>query len=455
LTASFPPAGRGGRQAARLVAFDVMRQVWGDGAYANLALAAALDRAGLSRPDAAFATELVAGTCRGRGTYDAILVRAAGRPLASLQPAVIDLLRLGAHQILSTRLPTAVAVAASVDLAAATVGRRVTGLVNAVLRRVGRHSRDEWLDQLTQDLDPVEALALRASHPRWIAQAHVDLLGLDEARAALEANNRPPEVVLAVRPGLASPAAVLAQAGPGARPGRWSPQAVRLTGDPGRLAAVRRGLAGVSDEGSQLIALGLARPPAPAGPWLDLCAGPGGKAALLAGLAQEWGERLLANEFSPARARLTAAAVQGYPRTATVIVADGRRPAWREGSFSRVLVDAPCSGLGALRRRPDARWRKQPSDLPGLVRLQRALLDSALAACAVDGLVAYATCSPHPQETVAVVERALAGRRDLELVEAATVWGGIPDASRGPYLQLWPQRHDTDAMFCALLRRRG
>jgi 16S rRNA (cytosine967-C5)-methyltransferase len=328
----------------------------------------------------------------------------------------------------------------------------VTGLVNAVLRRVGQHSWSQWLDQLTQGLGPIEAVALRTSHPAWIVQSYVDQLGLVAATAELEANTRPPGTTLAVRPSLATVAEVLA-ADDTLRPGRWSSQAIRLEGDPGRLAAVRQGLVGVSDEGSQLIALGLARPPTVPGPWLDLCAGPGGKAALLAGLAHLQGEGLLANEISPHRAKLVAAALRAYPDAVTVVVADGRRPAWRPGSFSRVLADVPCSGLGALRRRPDARWRKQPTDLPQLAQLQAALLTSALTACAVGGLVAYSTCSPHPGETSAVVARVLAGRDDVSVIDAATVWADIPQATTGPYLQLWPHRHGTDAMFCALLRR--
>ena len=171
--------------------------------------------------DAAFATELLAGTCRLQGTYDQILA-ASGRTLNTLQPAVLDLLRLGCHQLLSMRVPTHAAVAATVDLAAATVGERVTGLVNAVLRKVAASSWDEWIDDLSRALDPLDALAVRTAHPRWIVAAYADLLPAEEVEPALLANNVSAPVSLVVRPGLAEVADLLAA---GAGPGRWSPYA--------------------------------------------------------------------------------------------------------------------------------------------------------------------------------------------------------------------------------------
>jgi 16S rRNA (cytosine967-C5)-methyltransferase len=385
---------------------------------------------------------------------------------------VADLLRLGCHQLLALRLPVPVAVSATVDLAAATVGRRVTGLVNAVLRRVASHGLEDWLDLLCEGLDRLAALACRTAHPKWIAAVYLERLGWEEAAAALQANNRPPETVLAVRPGLASLDELAAQ---GARPGRWSPYAALADGDPGRFDAVRQGRAGVEDEGSQLVALGFAQaggavgglstvspwpgpaersPAAPPPLWLDLCAGPGGKAALLRGLAAAAGARLIANEAAPTRARLTAQALRAYPGPAAVVAADGRRPPWRPGVFDRVLADVPCTGLGALRRRPEARWRKSAADLPALTALQAGLLESALASCRPGGLVVYATCSPHPAETDALVEKVLARGGAAQVIPAAEVWPDIPDSAFGPYLQLWPHRHGADAMFAAVLRRR-
>ncbi len=444
---------------ARRVAFDALRRVTGEDAYANLVLPGMLSERGIAGRDAAFATELLNGTCRRLGTYDAVVEAAAGRPTSTLQPAVVDLLRLGTHQLLGTRVGTHAAVSATVDLAAATVGRRVTGLVNAVLRRVAAHDLDGWVERLSADLDPDDRLgrlALAHAHPRWVVEAYADLLPPDELGAALAADNVSPTVTLVVRPGLVEPTALRAAAD---GPGRWSPFAAASTGRPGDLDLVRDGRAGVQDEGSQLVAWGLTRPDAAPGTWLDLAAGPGGKTALLAGLAAADGSRVLAGEPAPHRAALVAAGSRAYPaaQRPTVVVADATRPPWRDGAFTRVLADVPCTGLGALRRRPEARWRRGPGAVEELHPLQRALLGTALDAAAPGGLVAYVTCSPHRRETADVVLETLAGRDDVEVVPAAAVLPDLDDATTGPdgaFLQLWPHRHGTDAMFAAYLRRR-
>lgn len=430
----------------RLLAFRILRAVTGDGAYANLETSRVLADAHLEARDAAFVTELVSGTCRLMGTYDRVLAAASGRD--GFDPAVADALRLGAHQVLSMRVPAHAAVAATVNLAAAQVGERVAGLVNAVLRKVAVRDIAAWIGVLAADEDGLGALALRTHHPRWIAEAYRDLLGPD-AEAALAANNAAPTTTLVVRPGLADVAELDGE------PTAFSPFGARRAGNPSDVAAVRSGRAGVQDEGSQLVAWALSRAEAPAGPWLDLCAGPGGKAALLAGLAASAGERLLASELQPHRAQLVAAALRGYTgeHAPVVVAADGTRPAWRAGAFARVMADVPCTGLGSLRRRPESRWRRTPADLATLVPLQRALLSAALDSAAQRGVVAYVTCSPHRAETVAVVEAALAGRDDVEVLDAGVHLPSVPDAALGRYLQLWPHRHGTDAMFLALLRR--
>ena len=437
---------------ARRLAFDALRRVNGEGAYANLALAELLDARRLPARDAAFATELVAGTCRAQGTYDLVLSAAAGRPTSSLQPAVLDLLRLGCHQLLATRVPAHAAVAATVDLAGATVGRRVTGLVNAVLRRVAEHDLAGWVDRLTEGQDERDRLAVATSHPRWIVDAIADRLPESELETALRADNGSAPVHLAVRPGLAEVGELAAA---GAEPGRYSPYAARWSGNPADLPAVREGRAGVQDEGSQLVADALVRVEAPAGPWLDMCAGPGGKTALLAGLVGP-DALLVATEVAPHRAALVRQAVRAYPSPPPVLVADGTRPPWRPATFARVLVDAPCTGLGALRRRPESRWRRQPADVEPLHRLQLALLASAVDSTVRGGMVGYVTCSPHRRETVDVVAETLAGRDDVEVVPAGRLLPAtIEDATIGDFVQLWPHRHGTDAMFAAYLRRRG
>ena len=447
------PAPRRPLDGARLTAFDVLDGVTSRAAYANLLLPQLLrERAGdLDERDAAFATQLAYGALRAQGTLDAVLGRLVDRPLGRLDPRVLDLLRLGAYQLLDLRVPAHAAVDTTVDLTRAIVGAGASGLVNAVLRKVAAGGdRAAWL--ATLDAEGDELLGLSTDHPRWIVAAWREALGGDaELEAALRADGAAPEVHLVAR-GLDRDALVRESGG---EPGPWSPYAVRLPGgDPGRLPAVRSGAAAVQDEGSQLAALLLTRAPVdgPDRAWLDMCAGPGGKAGLLAAVRPD-GVRLTAADRAPHRAELVRQALAGRPDT-EVVVADGRRPPWEPGSFDRVLLDAPCTGLGALRRRPEVRWRRGPDDVAPLAALQQELLDSALAAVRPGGVVAYVTCSPHVAETVAVVERA-ARRDDVEVLPVASLFPEVPDVARAEHGQLWPHRHGTDAMFLALLRRSG
>jgi 16S rRNA (cytosine967-C5)-methyltransferase len=256
------------------------------------------------------------------------------------------------------------------------------------------------------------------------------------------------------RPGLASVEDLLDD---GAEPGRFAPTAAYLPhGDPGRLELVRRGRAGVQDEGSQLVALAVADAPLDGDDdlWLDLCAGPGGKAALLAATVAERGGRLVAAELAPHRARLVKRALQPIPGLHKVITADGTQPPWRAGVFDRVIADVPCTGLGALRRRPEARWRRAATDVALLAETQKKLLAGALDSARPGGLVGYVTCSPHLAETRVVVGDVLRGRDDVEQLDARPYLPGVPELGDGPDVQLWPHLHGTDAMYIALLRRR-
>lgn len=443
--------------SSREAAFEVLRAVSGDDAYANLVMPAALRRHEVRGRDVGLATELAYGSLRGQGTYDAVIAACVTRPLEDLDPPLLDALRLGTHQLLATRVPAHAAVSTSVDLVRRHVNEGAARLANAVLRRVGERDLDGWAAELapSRDQDVTGHLAFRYAHPAWIVRALRDALGGDDAEleAALRADNQPAEVALAVRPGRASVEELIEA---GARPARWSPYgAVVESGTPSRLAAVREGRAGVQDEGSQLVALALATAPVepPDERWLDLCAGPGGKAALLAGLLTQTGGRLLAVEQHEHRARLVAQALAGDPGEHEVMVGDATRPSWPEADFDRVLLDAPCTGLGAMRRRPESRWRRRPADVAGLRRLQADLLRSALWSVRPGGLVAYVTCSPHLAETVTVVDDVLRGRGDVERVDARPYLPGLPDLGDGPDVQLWPHRHGTDAMYLALLRR--
>jgi 16S rRNA (cytosine967-C5)-methyltransferase len=464
----------------RRAAYDVLAAVESREAYANLLLPKLLADRDITGRDAALATELAYGTLRGQGTYDAVLAACSDRPLDKLDPPVRLVLRLGAHQLLGTRIGAHAAVATSVDLIKSVAGHGPAGYVNAVLRRVATRDADAWLEIVAPDAatDRDGQLAVRYSHPRWIVAAYRDALsggggsgGGGELEAALAAGNARPRVTMATFPG-GPPRDVLMP--PGAEPGRWSPYAFTLdSGNPADL--IDSGQAAAQDEGSQLAAIALSRAPLAAeaaGPsgrgelWLDLCAGPGGKTRLLYGLAGLAGQagsgtrraNLIAAELHPHRAVLVAETLARASDSRTgreVVVADGTRPPWPDGVFDRVLVDAPCSGLGALRRRPEARWRKSESDLPALAALQRALLRSALAAVRPGGVVAYVTCSPLRAETSDVVNAVVSAEAGIEIVDAPAVLADVPDV-RSPsplFAQLWPHRHGTDAIFIALLRR--
>lgn len=441
---------------ARRAAFDVLRAVEERDAYANLALPALLAERGITGRDAAFATELTYGTCRTRGMLDVVIAAAAGRPVKEIDPLLLDLLRLGAYQLLRTNVAEHAAVATTVEQAGLEFDSARAGFVNAVLRKIAGRDQASWLAELAPpaNSDPIGHAALVHAHPRWIAQAFADALGADagELEAALAADDARPAVHLAARPGVLT-AAELADAVDG-EIGRYSPYAVYLSGgDPGRLAPLRDGQALVQDEGSQLVARALTLAPLvgdDAGRWLDLCAGPGGKTALLAAIAVQQGAVVTAVELNPRRAELVEHNIRGLH--VEVLRADGRKPPLPAAEFDRVLVDAPCTGLGALRRRPEARWRRTPADVAPLAKLQRELLASAIRLTRPGGVVLYATCSPHLAETVGVVSDALR-RQPVTALDTRELFAPVGDLGPGPSVQLWPHRHGTDAMFAAALRK--
>ncbi|OBK44225.1 RsmB/NOP family class I SAM-dependent RNA methyltransferase, partial [Mycobacterium sp. 1081908.1] len=389
-----------------------------------------------------------------RGLLDAVIGAAAGRSPDAIDPVLLDLLRLGAYQLLRTRVDAHAAVSTTVEQAGIEFDSGRAGFVNGVLRTIARRDEKSWVDELAPDpaRDPVGHAAFTHAHPRWIAQAFADALGADAAEldAVLASDDARPQVHLAARPGTLS-AAELADA-VGGTVGRYSPYAVYLPGgDPGRLAPVRDGTALVQDEGSQLVARALTLAPVDgdAGRWLDLCAGPGGKTALLAALGAESGARVTAVEPAPRRAEMVEENTRGLP--VEVLRVDGRESGLEPG-FDRVLVDAPCTGLGALRRRPEARWRRGPADVSALAKLQRELLAAAIALTRPGGVVLYATCSPHLAETVGVVGDALR-RHPVSALDTRPLFEPVPGLGEGSSVQLWPHRHGTDAMFAAALRR--
>lgn len=448
--ASAPPVDK-----ARLAARDVLKAVRERDAYANLVLPGLLRDRKLDTRDAALATELAYGASRARGLLDAVIESGSGRSVSEIDGGLLDILRLGAYQLLRTRVAPHAAVATSVDLTRAEFGSGKAGFVNAVLRRVSEKTAEQWVELLAPDAakDPVGHLAFEHAHPKWIAQAFADSLGADAGELAevLEADDSRPAVHLVARPGEIS-AEELALI-TGGDEGKYSPYAVYLDGgDPGKLDAVRDGLAGVQDEGSQLVARALTLAPLigeDTGRWLDLCAGPGGKAALLGAIAEIDGAHVDAVEPTPHRAELVRKTTKSLP--VTVHVVDGRDPGL-DGGYDRVLVDAPCTGLGALRRRPEARWRRSANDVAALVSLQKELLASAIELVRPGGVVVYSTCSPHLSETAAVVADAVR-RHGVQQLDTRTLLPDVPAIGDGPAVQLWPHRHGTDAMYLAALQR--
>jgi len=458
------PAAKSWRQVqpARRVAYNVLRAVQDADAYANLLLPRELERAGLSGGDAALATELTYGTLRRVGTYDAVIALAADREPSTVDPAVLDALRLGVHQLMATRVASHAAVNESVELAREASGSGAAGFANAVLRRIARDNPGDWLTRVADTArSDDERIGLESSHPVWIVRALRRALMAEgrgeELDDLLDADNVSPRVTMAALPGLAEP--------DGTRTS-YSPVGFRLrAGDPEPLVRASGGTVRVQDEGSQLAALALTRlaPVAEGERWLDLCAGPGGKTALLAADALAHGATLEANELVPARAGLVRKAIAPVPLEVEVHERDGRELAdERPGTYDRILVDAPCTGLGALRRRPEARWRKQPSDVAELATVQAGLLRSAVGALKPGGTVAYVTCSPHLAETSAIVRQIveelgdeveeLDARAVLRRVSRGAIDLPAPESGAG-HAQLWPHRHGTDAMFIALLRR--
>ncbi|XBH22853.1 transcription antitermination factor NusB [Jonesiaceae bacterium BS-20] len=464
-----PSARRRGTDAPRRVAFEVLQQVAQSDAYANLVLPPALSREQLSGRDAAFATELTYGTLRMLGRYDAVIAQCVDRDLAKIDPPVLDLLRLGAHQVLGMRVPPHAAVSETVGLARSTVGAGSAQFINAILRRITERELPEWLERISEaQSSSIESLSAVESHPQWITRALKESLlaagrPAAELRELLEANNEAPKVTLVARPGLSEQDELLQV--PGSVNGRWTPTAVVLTGrDPGSLIEVREGTAGVQDEGSQLVTLAFVDAPITGTDtkWLDMCAGPGGKAALLGAIAATRGATLVANEVQPHRAALVEKSLQAIDPTAIerIQVWDGREIGDLEpGAYDRILLDAPCTGLGALRRRPESRWRRTVADLTVLTQLQKELLVSALKAVRVGGVVGYVTCSPHLAETRFAVADGIKvfGKDKVEYLDArelvTKIAGPEMELADRVDVQLFSHLHGTDAMHLTLLRR--
>lgn len=434
--------------ASRLLAFEVLAQVNRHDAYANLLLPRALGESNLDQRDRGFVTELVYGTIRMQGRHDWILSQVSERPWVSVDAGIIDVTRLGVHQLFEMRVPVHAAVSATVELARKVLGESKATYVNALLRKVSARSLDDWNSAIDGITDPIEQLAIRYSHPEWIVSAYFDLLREEsEVRQVLAANNVPASPTLVSWPGRSTQSELMDLGG---APTRYSPFGATTAQIPTEIEAVRQRRAGIQDEGSQLVAYVFSQAAKDQADWLDLCAGPGGKAALISSIALANGKGFIANEISSVRARL----VEQVVAHGEVWVGDGRSISERGRSFGAIITDVPCTGIGALRRRPEVRWRRQPSDLPGLTKLQAELLDSALALVNIGGVVGYATCSPHLAETKVQVTSALKRHPNIRQISVESFLPkNLNDAVVNGSMQLWTHRHDTDAMFLTLFER--
>lgn len=462
----------------RTLVFQVLLAVETKDAYANLLLPPRITRAHISGRDAGFATELTYGTLRSQGYYDWIIDECSSRPVAALEKEVLIILRMGLHQLLNMRVATHAAVSESVNLTKQEANEGAAGLVNGVLRQAVRLADSGELESRLNGLSKSRRLTIEYSHPAWIIAAYRAALSEhaklgaqipsdDDSLAALLAeNNRAPYINLVARPGLADRetlADAIEDMGQDVAYSTLSPWGLIVSGgDPASLEEVRQARAGVEDQGSQLVAALAATYPLEGSDqnWLDLCAGPGGKAALMAALGRERGAQLIANEISPHRAKLVEDSVQALDNV-QVTQNDGTHFPLREDGYDRVLVDAPCTGLGALRRHPESRYRARNETIPDITDLQARLLNQALEVCRPGGLVIYATCSPHPAETTFLVERVLKERKDGQLLELTPVWDQLIDTEAWPqglgcadkYLQLWPHIHASDAMFAVVISK--
>ena len=434
---------------ARLLAFELVMQVNQEGAYANIRLPELLGKSKLNLADRAFCTELSYGTLRLQGRHDYIATKFLDRPLDEIDSKIVNLIRIGIHQLTKMRVAQHAAVSETVEVAKRVAGESKASYVNAILRKVSTH--DNNLPEL-QNLQPLSRLAIEYSHPEWIVSAFHDLLkDWQMVEDLLAANNAPvmPDVV--AWPGKSTLDELVKL---GATPIKGYVNAANLNVIPMNFAPITERRAGVQDRGSQLVVENFLATFESGLSWLDMCAGPGGKAAYLYNslAIKDPQAKFLANEPVPHRAELVKRVVNNQQ----VISVDGTDASNFPELYDRILVDAPCTGLGALRRRPEARWRKNLKDLKELVLLQRQLLDSSYNLLKPNGVIAYVTCSPHIAETRGQVMDFLSGHKDMNILSlndlpGAHLNGLLPDGS----LQLWTHLDQSDAMFMVLFKKVG
>jgi len=442
---------------ARMTALEVLNKVEINGAYANLALAEQLRRRSLSEQDRRLATELAYGTVKALGTLDWMIEHYIKMPRKKLSPVVLNILRLGFFQLFFLpRIPAPVVCNETVALAAQRGHRGIISFVNAVLRSAVRDPNRAVLPP--REKQPVEHLALKYFHPVWMVRRWFERLGADECEALCQANNAVPPVTARVntlktdRESLLNTLAVGGAAA--ARPSSLVPEGIILDEHEAldRLPALQAGLMQIQDESSMLASHVLR--PRPGEFIIDACGAPGGKTTHIACLMGNQG-RVLSIDIHKHKLAL----VKHNARQLGISIVETRQfdaaslHRHFRGQADRVLVDAPCSGLGVIRRKPDSRWRKKEDAIKELPALQQAILASAADCVKPGGVLVYSTCTTEPEENEEVINIFLA-RRDDFMADVAGAW--LPYPTQEKFVQLWPHRDGVDGFFIArLVRRRG
>lgn len=434
---------------ARLVAFDILRRVEEQGAFASV-LVASLDEE-LSRRDRALAQEITLGVLRWQKQLDYFIARYARRAVEKIDPPVRIALRLGIYQLRHlTRIPQRAAVNESVSLVKRARLKSAAPMVNAVLRRAASHTEDRAGEGIE---DLIEKKSVEVSHPRWILERWIKLLGESEALSLAMADNLSPPVVFRVntlRAGETETLRALEEEGVQIQPSEFVPRAFIVCDGPtssvARLAA--SGALYIQDEASQMVSLLVEAKQGDR--ILDLCAAPGSKSSHLAALTfdQAW---IVACDIHPHRLSILASTCERLgAHSVDAVALDARRELPFEEKFDRVLVDAPCSGTGTLRRNPEIKWRLAPEDIDRLSQLQTVLLARAARMVARCGRLIYSTCSIEAEENEEVIRRFLANDTAFRLIEPRAHTSLVTDEN---FVRTFPHRHNSDGFFAAVMER--
>lgn len=451
----------------RELALDILTKVAGSGAYSNLQLNRALQDSGLSRPDAALATELVYGTIGRQATLDHWLNRFVAKGVGKLQPWVHQLLRMSAYQLLYLdRVPSHAAVNEAVVIAKRRGHAGVSGMVNGVLRNMDR-SRAELTPSAIQLDDPVATIALRHSYPEWLVRRWVDTYGIDITEAICEAGNMPPHASIRVNPLQGSREELLAElkaAGVEAESSSLAPSGlvVQSGGNLADMEGFRDGRWSLQDESSMLVAEVAA--PKPGMKVLDCCAAPGGKSAHMAELMQGKG-KVWANDLHAHKRELIVQQTERLGlRNVEAVIGDAATLPERfaPGSMDVVLLDAPCSGFGVIRRKPEIKWTKTPGDIEEISAVQRRLLNAVSGLVKPGGALVYSTCTIERNENEHQVEAFLQEHPEFQLdaswpaeLLATLDRAGLLGPSFDGQLQLLPQHFGSDGFYIARMTRRS